>query len=150
MNVANLILSEENKPPLFRWDSKWDYRRGQCERELEQMKSEIVFCNISFYDLLVKRISSIELYTMNESSLKSSLRSGNWEAKFPIYNTIIVSQFRKSIERKVLLELANRRFNFLFNRFAQLPHECAEQILSHLYNENLKNLIDASEHHHNS
>ncbi|XP_065584178.1 ankyrin repeat, PH and SEC7 domain containing protein secG-like [Artemia franciscana] len=148
MIAANLYVSERNKSLLVQAlsCSQW----GQCERELEQMKSEIIFCNISFYDIFIKGISLTELYTMNVNSLKNLLKSANWEAKFPICKTIIASHFRKSIERKVLLELANRIFNFLFNRFAELPHECSEQILNYLNNENLNNLIDASELHDNS
>ncbi|XP_065556118.1 serine/threonine-protein phosphatase 6 regulatory ankyrin repeat subunit C-like [Artemia franciscana] len=148
MMGANLYVSERNKSLLVQVlsCSKWD----QCERELEQMKSEIIFCNISFYDIFIKGISLMELYTMNEISLKSLLKSANWEAKFPICKTIIVSHFRESIERKVLLELAKRSFNFVFNRFGELPHECSEQILNYLTNENLNNLIDTSELHDNS
>ncbi|XP_065576408.1 ankyrin-1-like [Artemia franciscana] len=148
MIAANLYVSERNKSLLVQAFScsQW----GQCETELQQMKSEIIFCNISFYDIFIQGISLTELYTMNENSLKSLLKSANWEAKFPICKTIIASHFRKSIERKVLLELANRSFNFLFNRFAELPHECSEQILNYLSNENLNNLIDASELHDNS
>ncbi|XP_065573462.1 serine/threonine-protein phosphatase 6 regulatory ankyrin repeat subunit C-like [Artemia franciscana] len=148
MIAANLYVTKRNKSLLVQVlsCSKW----GQCKRELEQMKSEIIFCNISFYDIFIKGISLIELYTMNENSLKSLLKSANWEAKFPICKTIIASHFRKSIERKVLLELANRSLHFLFNRFAELPHECSEQILSYLNNESLNNLIDASEPHDNS
>ena len=145
---ANLCVSERNKSLLVQVlsCSKWD----QCERELEQMKSEIIFCNISFYDIFIKGIILTELYTFYENSLKSLLKSANWEAKFPICKTIIDSHFRKSIERKVLLELVNRSFNFVFNRFAELPHKCSEQILSYLNNDNLNNLIDASELHDNS
>ncbi|XP_065577154.1 serine/threonine-protein phosphatase 6 regulatory ankyrin repeat subunit C-like [Artemia franciscana] len=148
MIAANLYVSERNKSLLVQAlsCSQW----GQCERELEQMKSEIIFCNISFYDIFIKGISLTELYMMNVNSLKNLLKSANWEAKFPICKTIIASHFRKSIEGKVLLELANRSFNFLFNRFAELPHECSEQILNYLNNENLNNLIDASELHDNS
>ncbi|XP_065559806.1 serine/threonine-protein phosphatase 6 regulatory ankyrin repeat subunit B-like [Artemia franciscana] len=147
LRVANLYVSERNIRLSDKTQTSYPANelKDQLVRELEQMRSETIFCNITFYDIFIKGISSIELYTMNENSLKGLLKSSNWETKFSMYNTIIKSRFRDSIERKVLLELANRSFNSLFNRFAELPHECAEQILSDLSNENLKNFINASE-----
>ncbi|XP_065584416.1 putative ankyrin repeat protein RF_0381 [Artemia franciscana] len=147
LRVANLYVSERNIRLSDKTQTSYPANelKDQLVRELEQMRSETIFCNITFYDIFIKGISSIELYTMNENSLKGLLKSSNWETKFSMYNTIIKSRFRNSIERKVLLELANRSFNSLFNRFAELPHECAEQILSYLSNENLKIFINDSE-----
>ncbi|XP_065582066.1 putative ankyrin repeat protein RF_0381 [Artemia franciscana] len=147
LRVANLYVSERNIRLSDKTQTSYPANelKDQFVRELQQMRSETIFCNITFYDIFIKGISSIELYTMNENSLKGLLKSSNWETKFSMYNTIIKSRFRNSIERKVLLELANRSFNSLFNRFAELPHECAEQILSYLSNENLKNFINTSE-----
>ncbi|XP_065584441.1 serine/threonine-protein phosphatase 6 regulatory ankyrin repeat subunit A-like [Artemia franciscana] len=147
LRVANLYVSERNIRLSDKIQTSYPANelKDQFVRELQQMRSETIFCNITFYDIFIKGISSIELYTMNENSLKGLLKSSNWKTKFSMYNTIIKSRFRNSIERKVLLELANRSFNSLFNRFAELPHECAEQILSFLSNENLKNFINASE-----
>ncbi|XP_065574984.1 serine/threonine-protein phosphatase 6 regulatory ankyrin repeat subunit A-like [Artemia franciscana] len=147
LRVANLYVSEINIRLSDKTQTSYPTNelKDQFVRELKQMRSETIFCNITFYDIFIKGISSKELYTMNENSLKGLLKSSNWETKFSMYNTIIKSRFRSSIERKVLLELANRSFNSLFNRFAELPHECAEHILSYLSNENLKNFINASE-----
>jgi len=117
--------------------SKW----GQLETELEKMKRELVFCKISFYKIFIKGISLIQLCTMNENSLRSLLKSANWEAKFPVCNLIIARKFRKTIEKKVLLELANRSLHFLLNGLAELPNECGEKILSYLNNKELYNLI---------
>ncbi|XP_065581064.1 26S proteasome non-ATPase regulatory subunit 10-like [Artemia franciscana] len=99
LKVANLYVSNRNISlsekaiPSYRANELKD----QFETELEQMKSETIFCNISFYDIFIKGISSIELYTMNENSLKSLLKSAIWEEKFSMYNAIIKSRFRERI-----------------------------------------------------
>ena len=132
------------------------------------MKREnIVNSNISFYDILVKGTSSVAAYMRNNnvievykteqgtSSLTAYMRNKNvevyktadYEIQFPIYGSMLKSQFRKGMEWNRIFEAANRCFYSLFNGYTELPYECAEKVLGYLSHEDLKNLIDAFEPH---
>ncbi|XP_065575026.1 ankyrin repeat domain-containing protein 50-like [Artemia franciscana] len=89
LRVANLYVSERNIRLSDKTQTSYPANelKDQFVRELQQMRSETIFCNITFYDIFIKGISSIELYTMNENSLKGLLKSSNWETKFSMYNT---------------------------------------------------------------
>ena len=71
------------------------------------------------------------------------LKSGEYEVKFPIFASMINSNFRKGERRRELLEKGSKIFHFLFNKFPQLPHDCTEKICSFLSDEDLRILIDA-------
>jgi hypothetical protein len=71
------------------------------------------------------------------------LRSDDYKVKFPLYASMINSNFRKGQRRKVLLEQGNKIVHFLFKNFPRLPHDCTERIFSYLSDEDLRILIKA-------
>jgi hypothetical protein len=91
---------------------------------------------------LTKDISQLAVYAGNESIVQF-LRSDDYKVKFPMYGSMINSNFRKGERRKDLLEQCNKMFHFLFNNFPRLPHDCTEKIFSYLSDEDLRILIDA-------
>jgi hypothetical protein len=115
--------------------------QNECEEEIASMKSETVSdTNVSFYDILTKGVSQSAMYAGNESIVQI-LRSDDHEMKFPIYASMINSNFRKGERRKELLQQGNNIFHFLFNNFPRLPHDCTEKIFSYLSDEDLRILI---------
>ena len=82
------------------------------------------------------------MYAGNES-IVHIFRSDDYVIKFPIYASMINSNFRKGERRKELLEQSNKIFHFLFNNFPQLPNDCTEIVFSYLSDEELRILIDA-------
>jgi hypothetical protein len=105
------------------------------------MKCENVSnANVSFYDILTKGISQSAMYAGNENIVRI-LRSDDYKIKFPIYASMINSNFRKGERRKELLEQGNNIFHVLFNNFPRLPRDCTEKIFSYLSDQNLRILI---------
>jgi len=142
MKTANLFLNEKNLLSISSSDEISDFQKA-CEIEIASMKSEKVSnVNVSFYDILTKGTSQLTMYAGNESIVQI-LRSGDYKVKFPIYASMINSNFRKGERRKELLEQGNNIFHSLFNNFPQLPHVCTERIFSYLSDEDLRILIDA-------
>jgi hypothetical protein len=82
------------------------------------------------------------MYAGNESIVQI-LRSDDYKIKFPIYASMINSNFRKGERRRELLEQGNKIFHFLFNSFPRLPSDCTEKIFGYLSDEDLRILIDA-------
>jgi len=107
------------------------------------MKSERVSnANVSLYDILTKDVSQLAMYAGNESIVQI-LRSDDYKVKFPVYASMINSNFRKAERRKDLLEQGNEAVHFLLKNFPRLPHDCTENIFSYLSDEDLRILIDA-------
>jgi len=142
MKTANLFLSKKNLLSVSGNDEVSDFQ-NECEEEIASMKSENVGnANVSFYDILTKDTSQSAMYAGNESIVQI-LRSDDYKVKFPIYASMVNSNFRKGERRKELLEQGNKIFHFLFNNFARLPHDCTEKIFSYLSDEDLRILIGA-------
>jgi len=142
MKTANLFVSKRNLLSISNNDERSDFQNG-CEEEIATMKSEKVGnANVSFYDILTKDISQSAKYAGNDSIVQI-LRSDDYKIKFPIYASMINSNFRKGEIRKELLEQGNNIFYFLFNSFPQLSHDCTERIFIYLSVEDLRILIDA-------
>jgi hypothetical protein len=112
----------------------------ECEEEIASMKSE-KFSNsyVSFYDILTKDISQLAMYARNESIVQI-LGSDDYKKKFPIYASMINSNFRKGERRKELLEQAHETLHSFVHC---LPYLCNKKIFSYLSNEDLRNVIDA-------
>jgi ankyrin repeat protein len=160
MKTANLFVSKKNLLHIshhWLWSTRWDPVfslsvsnndkvsdfQKECEEEIASMKTENVSnTNVSFYDILTKGIRQLAMYAGNEIIVQI-LRSDDYKVKFPIYASMINSNFRKGERRKELLEKGNKIFHFLFNNFPQLPHDCTEKIFSYLSDEDLRILIDA-------
>jgi len=142
MKTANLFVSEKNIRSISSNAGISDFQ-NECEEEIASMKSEKVSnANVSFYDILTKDVSQLTMYAGNESIVQN-LRSNDYRIKFPIYGSMINSNFRKGERRKELLEQGNKVFHFHSNNFPQLPHDCTEKIFSYLSDEDLRILIDA-------
>jgi ankyrin repeat protein len=140
MRTANLYVSEKNLSSISN-TKEFSNIQNACEGEIARMKSEKVRnANVSYYDILTKGVSQLAMYAGNES-IVHSLRSDDYKIKFPIYATMITSNFRKGVRRKCLLEQGNKMFHFLFNIFPQLPHDCTERIFSYLNDEDLSIFI---------
>ena len=92
---------------------------------------KIANSNISFYDILVKGISSLAAYMRNENVVEVS-KTAKYETQFLSYGSILRNQFRKGLERNEILELAIRCFTILFNGYTKPLYHT-------------KNLIDAFE-----
>jgi len=80
------------------------------------------------------------VYARNEIIVRI-LRLDGYKIKFPIYATMINSNFRQEERRKELLEEAYGTFESLFPSF---PNDCTENIFSYLSDEDLKILIHAT------
>jgi len=94
MKTANLFLSEKNLLSVSGNDGISDFQ-NECEEEIVSMKSENVGnADVSFYDILTKDTSQSAMYAGNESIVQI-LRSGDHKVKFPIYASMINSNFRK-------------------------------------------------------
>ena len=142
MKTADLFVSEKHLRSISSDDEMSDFQ-NECVEEIARMKSEKVSnANVSFYDILTKDVSQLAMYAGNESIVQI-LRLDDYKVKFPIYASMINSNFRKGERRKVLLEQGNKIFHFLFNNFPQLPHDCTEKIFSYLRDEDLRILIGA-------
>jgi ankyrin repeat protein len=142
MNTANLYVSNKNLRSIRNDDGIRDFQ-NKCEEEIARLKREKVGnTNVSFYGILTKGTNQLAMYARNESIVQV-LRSGVYKRIFPIYASMISSNFRKGERRKVLLEQGNKVFHFLFNNFPQLPHDCTDKVLSYLSDEDLRILIDA-------
>jgi len=142
MKTANLFISEKNLLSISSNYEISDFQKA-CEEEIAIMKTEKVSnANVSFYDILTKGISQLARYAGNESIVQI-FRSDDYKTKFPIYGSVINSNFKKGKRRKELLEQGNRIFHFLFNNFPQLLHDCTERIFSYLSDEDLRILIGA-------
>jgi ankyrin repeat protein len=143
MKTANLYVSEKNLQSISTNDEITDYQ-NECEIEIACMKSEeISNPNVTFYDILTKGVIQLATYAMNEN-IKPILRSDDYKIKFPIYASMINSNFRKGERRNELLEQGNDIFHVLFNNFPRLPHDCTEKIFSYLSDDDIRTLIDCS------
>jgi hypothetical protein len=142
MKTANLFVSEKNLLSVGNND-ELSHFQTKCVDEITSMKSEKVGnANVSFYDILRKGISQLAMYAGNESIVQV-LRSDDYKVKFPIYASMINSNFRKGEGRKKLLERGHKIFHSFFNNFPQLPHDCTAEVFSYLSDEDLRILIDA-------
>jgi ankyrin repeat protein len=142
MKAANLFVSKKNLRSISSNDEISNFQ-NECEEEIASMKTEKVSnTNVSFYNILTKGISQLAIYAGNDSVVQI-LSSDDYKIKFPIYASMINSNFRKGERRKELLEKGNEIFHFLFNNFPQLPHNCTEKIFGYLSDEDLRILIDA-------
>jgi hypothetical protein len=142
MKTAKLFVSEKNLLSISSNDEMSDFQK-ECEEEIASMKIEkISNANVSFYDILTKSVSILAMYARNES-IEHILRSEDYKVKFPIYASMINSNFRKGERRKELLEQSNKVFHCILNNFPQLPHDCTEKIFSYLSDEDLRALIEA-------
>jgi hypothetical protein len=95
---------------------------------------------VTFYEILTKGVRQLAVYVGNENIVQV-LRSGDYEIKFPIYASMINSNFRKGERRKELLEKGNNISHVLFNN-SQLPRDCVENIFSYLSDKDLRTVID--------
>jgi hypothetical protein len=142
MKTANLFVSEKNLLSVSNNDEISNFQT-KCVDEIASMKSEKTgSANVSFYDILTKGISQLAMYAGNESIVQV-LRSDDYKGKFPIYASMINSNFRKGERRKELLEQGHKIFHTSFNSFPGLPYECSTKIFSYLSDEDLRILIDA-------
>jgi len=98
MKIVNLFVSEENLRSISS-DEKSDFQ-NECEEETASVKSEKVSnANVSFYDILTKDIGQLAMYAGNENIVQI-YRSDDYKVKFPIYASLINSNFRKGERRK--------------------------------------------------
>jgi ankyrin repeat protein len=142
MKTANLYVSKKNLWSIIDIEEISDFPNA-CEEEIARMKSEKVSnANVSYYDILTKGVSHLAMYARNESVVHI-LRQDDYKIKFPIYASMINSNFRQGERRKYLLEQGNKIFHFLFNNFPRLPHDCTERIFRYLSDEDLRIFIDA-------
>jgi hypothetical protein len=126
MKTANLFVSENNLRSLSNSVELSDFQ-NRCEEEIVRIKSEkFSNANVSFYDILSKGVSQLKMYAGNESIVQI-LRSDVCKVKFPIYASMINSNFRKGVRSKRLLEQGHEIFRSFFNNFPQLPHDCIEK-----------------------
>jgi hypothetical protein len=138
MKTASLFVSKKNVCSVSTNDELSDFQ-SECEEEIASMKSaKFSNANISFYDILTKGTSQLAIYAGNQSIVQI-LRSDDYKVKFPIYASMINSNFRKGERRKQ----GNEVLHVVFNSFPLLPHDCTEKIFSYLSDEDLRILIDA-------
>jgi NCAIR mutase (PurE)-related protein len=118
MKTANLFVSEKNLRSLSNIGELSDFQ-NRGEEEIVRMKSEkFSNANVSFYDILTKGISQLKMYEGNESVVQI-LRSDVCKVNFPIYASMINSNFRKGVRRKQMLEQGHEIFRSFFNNFPQ-------------------------------
>jgi hypothetical protein len=142
MKSANLAVSKKNLRSISYRDGLIDFQNG-CMKEIASMKNEkFGNVNVSFYDILTKGIIQLTKYAGNESIVQI-LRSDDCKIKFPIYASMINSNFRKGERRKELLEHGHKIFHSFSNNFPRLPRDCTEEIFSYLSDRDLIILIGA-------
>jgi len=140
MKTANLYVNQKDLLTVGNYGESSDFQK-ECEEEIASMKSEkFSNANVSFYDILTKGISQLAMYAGNENIVKI-LRSDVYQIRFPMYASMINSNFRKGKRRKELLEQCNKILHSLFSDFPLLPHVCIEKIFSYLSDEDLRILI---------
>ena len=140
VKTANLYVKNRNLL-ISSDDEELSDFRNECEREVATMKSEKIG-NISLYDILTKGISELAIYAGNESIVQV-FESDNYEIKFPIYATLINSNFRKGKRRKDLMEQGIKIFHSLFTNYLSIPHDCTEKVFNYLSDEDLRSIMDA-------
>lgn len=143
MKTANIFLSQQNLLLVSSrgWHAMGEaYFQSSCEKEIASMKCEkITNPYISLYDILVKDARQLAMYMRNERIVQA-LKSMDFKEKFPIYASMIESQFRKGMQRKGLLEKGINIFQFLY---PEVPSDCTKKIFSYLSAEDLKMLSNA-------
>ena len=127
VKAAGFYASERNLL-LISNDDKINNFQDECEAEIEITKGEkINNSNASFYNILTQSISQLAIYAKNENTVQT-LKSDDYMTKFPIYASMIDSQFRRGVDKKELLEQGNNPVNKLIavyqqtgSRFQQIP-----------------------------
>jgi hypothetical protein len=98
--------------------------------------------NVSFYDILTKEMDQLAMCAGNESIVQI-LRSDDYKERFPMYASMINSNFRKGERRKELLEQGHKVFHSFCNNLPALPSESTAERFSYLSDEDIRILIYA-------
>ncbi|XP_043484393.1 ankyrin-3-like [Leptopilina heterotoma] len=139
--TANLFVSE-NYPLISRNRHKESEFQKECEKEILYLKhKKISNTNISFFDILTKNCSLVK-YMKNENIVQT-LKSLDYEIKFPIYGNMINCSFIKGMKRRGLLDQCYQFFPLFYNNFTEAPQCYHDKILSYLNDEDLSILIEA-------
>ncbi|XP_043484437.1 ankyrin repeat, PH and SEC7 domain containing protein secG-like [Leptopilina heterotoma] len=139
--IANLFVLERYS--LFSSETYLEEKfQKECEKEILYLKNEkINDTNISFFDILINYCSLFK-YMKNENIVQT-LKSLDYEAKFPFYGNMINCNFIKCMKRRGLLDQCYQFFPLFYNNFTESPQCYHEKILSFLNDEDLSILIKA-------
>ncbi|XP_026666668.1 serine/threonine-protein phosphatase 6 regulatory ankyrin repeat subunit C-like [Ceratina calcarata] len=113
----------------------------ECKEEIKRMKSaKIKNTNLTFYDILTKRIDQIALYARSEDVILV-LKGGIYQREFPTYEDIIKRRFNRGMVRKELLDEGV----IFFRRYLSTDYDllCIEKILNCLSHRDLTSLKSA-------
>lgn len=137
LKTAKIFVSDINLQ-LVKNNSRFKKIENEFNIESEKLKVKKISKNLYFYDILYKNIDELTPYTKNKTVIKV-LESRKYTILFPHYGFIIKSKFKKSRQRKLLLDESIKSVS---NIFSKLPILCIEKILMDLSNYDLKILID--------
>ncbi|XP_043484439.1 26S proteasome non-ATPase regulatory subunit 10-like isoform X2 [Leptopilina heterotoma] len=139
--TANLFVSQKNLLYLSSRDMDNDFQK-ECEKEILYLKHEkISNIKISFFDVLINHCLLVK-YMKNENIVQT-LKSLDYETRFPIYGNMINCNFLKGMRRRELLEQCYQFFPLFYNNFTESPQCYHEKTLSFLNDKDLSILIKA-------
>lgn len=113
----------------------------KCEEEIAKMEAEkFNGLSLTFLDILTLNVNRLASFARNKSLTDGLKAKGEYEAKFPIYGSVVTGRLKMGLERKPLLEKATKIcHNILLPR---LPLSCRDEIFSYLDNREVKILIN--------
>nr|XP_018904994.1 PREDICTED: uncharacterized protein LOC109035712 isoform X2 [Bemisia tabaci] len=114
----------------------------ECINEVALLKTETVGdSSITYYDILNATIPQIIRF-LRSNSIRCTLRSRSYFARFPLFSPIIYHRFRKCDYKVALIEKASQVFGHLSEFSKNIPFEIREKILQLLCNHELLMTID--------
>lgn len=112
----------------------------RCSEELERMRSDKIYNNISYYDVLLNKIAVLNSVLENLNIIKN-LNSTDHEIKFPIYGKLVNRRLH-NLKRKELPHYGLVFFDCLSDELPILPYICRKNILTFLSYRDLQNLFE--------
>ncbi|XP_058801079.1 ankyrin-3-like [Phymastichus coffea] len=112
----------------------------RCASELERLRNTYIDNYTTLCDILLKNPTEMTLHSQN-NELRKIISSANFNKMFPIYGRLIKTQFENGLKRRPVLEVSKPKFSTLVG--LSLP-SIQENILQHLNDDDLKNIIHVS------
>ncbi|KAJ8668270.1 hypothetical protein QAD02_009933 [Eretmocerus hayati] len=146
LETIGFYVSEENKKgyssllELFSDDLQFDQEIyvQQCMAELEIMKLTRIDRYTTLYDVLSRDLNKLAFISQNQV-FQQLIVSKDFVGRFPIYGFMLKLRLKQGKIRCPLLNESLESIGSLFG--IPLPRDCSEEILQHLDNKTLSNVI---------
>lgn len=150
MKSQNLFISEENLKAVTEVLKNhkvysYGFSEKKFENEIKLLKFEKFDDSpVSYYDILeTKDVQKLSLWACNENIVQT-VKSSDFERKFPIYCEMIVRKIDKGTLRNRDFELIKRFMNYLStrkeNKLPRLPFTFVSEMFTHLRHEDVETL----------